>query len=362
VLAAISPAGTKGAELQKRFTAPPFGWPKDAVNGAVLTLLAAGNIRAAQDGKEFTGPKEVPQTQIGKVTLYRDETPPSMDQRLKVRGLLTAAGITYQPGQEGAQLPALLQRLKDLAGRAGGPPPLPAPPDTDQLDALLASGGNQRLRDVADSHERLSNDLERWRAAGRQREKREADWHDLERLLRHADGLSVAAAVAPAVAAIHDGRQLLDDPDPVAPFLADVVATLREEVKRRAERLAEAQCTALTELADWEEWRKLSVADRDAIIAEAKLAAEPPPDVSTEAKLLEALDATPLSAWSDRINLVASRRDQARQRAAKKLQPESVEVKPPPATFKPGDDPTPYFDQLRARVQSYLDAGTTVII
>lgn len=116
VLAAISPAGIKGAELQKRFAAPPFGWPKDAVSGAVLTLLAAGNIRAAQDGRDLTGPKELPQTQIGKVTLYRDETPPSMDQRLRVRGLLTAAGIAYQSGQEGAQLPALLQQLKDLAG------------------------------------------------------------------------------------------------------------------------------------------------------------------------------------------------------------------------------------------------------
>ena len=84
--------------------------------------------------------------------------------------------------------------------------------------------------------------------------------------------------------------------------------------------------------------------------------------MSTESKLLESLDAVPLSAWTDRITLVDSRRDQARQRAAKKLEPKSVEVKPPSATFKPGDDLTPYFDQLRALVQSHLDAGTTVII
>ena len=78
VLAAISSGGTKGAELQKRFAAPPFGWPKDAVSGAVLTLFAAGNIRAAQDGRDLTGPKELPQTQIGKVVLYRGEPPPTM--------------------------------------------------------------------------------------------------------------------------------------------------------------------------------------------------------------------------------------------------------------------------------------------
>ena len=69
VLTAISAGGTKGTDLQKRFDAPPFGWPRDAVNGAILTLFAAGNIRATQDGKTLDGPKELPPTQIGKVTL-----------------------------------------------------------------------------------------------------------------------------------------------------------------------------------------------------------------------------------------------------------------------------------------------------
>ena len=131
---------------------------------------------------------------------------------------------------------------------------------------------------------------------------------------------------------------------------------------QRAQQLADAQHAAVAGLEAWPEWNKLDPADRDAIVADAKLVPAPPPDVSTESKLLESLDAVPLSAWTDRITLVDSRRDQARQRAAKKLEPTSVEVKPPSATFKPGDDPTPYFDQLRALVQSHLDAGTTVII
>ena len=206
VLSAISPGGTKGTELQKRFGAPRFGWPKDAVNGAIFTLLAAGNIRAAQDGKDLGGPKELLPTQVGKVTLYKEDAPPSVSQRLAVKGLLASAGIAYEVGQEGAALSALLQRLKDLAGRAGGQPPLPEPPDTDHVDALMALGGNQRFRAVADDHDRLSSDLESWRAADQQREKREREWHDLQRLLRHADGLPVVENVAPASAAIRDGR------------------------------------------------------------------------------------------------------------------------------------------------------------
>lgn len=167
----------------------------------------------------------------------------------------------------------------------------------------------------------------------------------------------MAAEVSPAVAAIHEGRQLLDDPDPVARPLLDLASALR-----RAEQLADAHCAAVAELEAWDDWKKLDPEDRDAIVAEAKLVATRPPDVSTAGNLLEVLDVSPLSAWNDRISLVASRRDQARQRAAKRLEPDSVEVKPPSITFKPGDDPAPYFDELRALVQSHLDAGTAVII
>lgn len=362
VLATISPGGNKGADLQKRFAGPPFGWPKDAVSGAVLVLFAAGNVRVAQDGKDLGSPKELLQTQIGKATFYKEDAPPTAPQRLAVRGLLTAAGIPYEPGQEGAQLPALLQQLKDLAARAGGTPPLPQAPDTDHLAGLLTLAGNQRFRQVADEHERLSADLERWRAAATRREKREKEWHNLERLLRHSDGLQVAEAIAPAVAAIRDGRQLLDEPDPIAPLLAELAAVLRADVIQRAQQLADAQCSAVAELEAWPEWVKLDQSNRDAIVAEAKLLPTSPPDVSTESSLLESLDSVPLSAWTDRFSLVGSRRDQARQRAAKHLEPKSVEVKPPSAMFKPGDDLTPYFEELRGLVQLHLDAGATVII
>jgi hypothetical protein len=332
------------------------------VNGAVLTLLAAGNIRAAQDGKELSGPKELPQTQIGKATFYKENEPPTMEQRLKLRGLLTAVGIPYEPGQEGAQIPALLQRLKDLAGRAGGAPPLPEPADTEHLNVLLFLGGNQRFRTVADDHVRLSEDLQRWRTADQQREKRERRWQELQRLLRHADGLPVATAVAPAVAAIRGGRQLLDDPDPAAPILVELTGALREEVIRRSAELAAAQSAAVAELEGWDEWPKLDAADRDTIITEAKLVVSEQPNVTTDQRLLDVLDATPLTTWLDRITFVPSRRDQARQRAAKLLVPESVTVTLPSATIKEVTDLDNYLDQVRAQVRPHLDVGKTVII
>ncbi|MEO3810721.1 BREX system P-loop protein BrxC [Sphaerisporangium sp. B11E5] len=362
VLAAISPSGTKGADVQRRFAAPPYGWPKDAVNGAILALLAAGNIRAVQDGKDLAGPKELPPTQIGKVTVYKEDEPPSTSQRFAVRGLLSAAGIPYEPGQEGAQLSGLIQRLKDLAARAGGLPPLPEAPNTTHLNALLALGGNQQFRAIADSYARLSKELDLWRSADREREKREGAWQNLQRLLRHAEGLPIAATFLPAIQAIHDGRQLLDAPDPVPPVLNQLTRALHDVVVQRVEQLASAQRDAVAELEAWEEWGKLSPLHREAILTESKLSPVEGPDLSTTAKLLEVLDAIPLSAWQDRISLVPGRRDQARLRAAKMLEPTSITVAVPSATIKTTEDLERYLDDLRNRVHAHLDAGKTVIL
>ena len=272
VLAAISPGGTKGADLQKRFAGPPFGWPKDAVSGAVLVLLAAGNIRAAQDGKDLGGPKELPQTQIGKVTLYKEDAPPTCAAaprraRAPDRG---RESPTSRVRRERSSLPSSSSsRTLPPAPAVRRPFPKHRTPTTSTR--CWRSAGNQRFRQVADEHERLSADLERWRAAAARREKRETAWRDLERLLRHADGLPVAEAVAPAVAAIRDGRQLLDEPDPIAPLLTELVTALRAEVTQRAQQLADAQRAAVAELEAWPEWNKLDPADRDAIVAEAKL-------------------------------------------------------------------------------------------
>ena len=331
VLAAISPGGTKGAELQKRFAGTAVwlaaGTPSTA---PILTLLAAGNIRAAQDGKDLAGRRSCRRPRSARSRFYKEDEPPTVGQRLAVRGLLTAAGDPVRAGPGGrADLrpPSAAQGPRRARRRST---PLPEPPDTDHLDALLALGGNQRFRAVADDHDRLSDDLERVAAADQQREKREAEWHELQRLLRHADGLPVAAAVAPAVAAIRDGRQLLDEPDPIAPLLTELTGALRAEVDA-AGRAARRRPAARLSPSSKHGTSGPSSTPPTETPSSPTPSSSPatPPDVSTDAKLLEALDATPLSAWHDRISLVPSRRDQARQRAAKKLEPESVTVTAP---------------------------------
>ena len=362
VLDAISPGGTKGADLQKQFGAGEYGWPRDAVNGAIFVLLSGGHVLAKQDGTELKGPKELLPTQIGKVVLYKEDTPPTPKQRMAVRGLMVEAEVPYEAGQEGPQIPALLQKLKDLAAGAGGPPPLPEPPDIAHIAALAVLGGNQRFCAVADTFDRLRDETIAWKAVEKQRAVRMHHWRDLHRLLKHADGLSVASEVQPAVDAVDAGRQLLETPDPIAPLLQRLSDALRSEVKERARSLNVAQQAAVAELEAWPEWSDLDPADRQLILDETRLMPVDPPEVDSDAQLLEALDSLSLSGWQERIGFVAGRRDQARQRAARKLEPESVSVALPSATLREQKDLDAYIEALRAQVKPHLDANKTVNI
>jgi hypothetical protein len=362
ILAAISAAGTKGSEIRNRFANPPFGWDEDAIRGALLALVATRHVRAAQEGKPLGGPKELEPRQIAKTTFYKEDAPPSTTQRMAVRGLLTAAKVPYENSQEQAQIPALLQRLLDLAAEAGGPPPLPPTPDTSHISALQALAGNQQFRAVADDHETLKADLSSWQTAAQRRDERQKEWTTLEALLHHAREIEAAESVSQDRDAIRQARSLLSDPNPVRPLLEALTTILRERLLAAARGVRDAHEAALVELESSGEWQHLAEGDRSAIIAEAGL--QPPPDLdaSSQAKVLALLNDAPLSTWNDRRELVRARAKRAREIAVRRLEPASVPVAVPSATIKTEADVEAYLKDLRQRLMQHVAAGHTVII
>lgn len=362
VLATITAGGTKGAMLDKRFSDPPYGWSQDATRGAVMALLAAGHIRAAQDGTPLSSPKELEPRQVGKTTFYKEDEPPTTGQRIAVRGLLDAAGIGYENSQEQAQIPALLQKLLDLAGDAGGPPPLPQPPDTSHIKALQSLVGNQQFREVAEDQVQLKQNLTDWRKAAQRKEERQKAWATLEALLQHGRDLDAAAEVAAQRDAIRDHRQLLAEPDPVRPLLDAITGPLRENLIAAAEQLRWHHDEVIAELEASDEWQQLSDHDWADIIAEVGLKRPDVIDISTQQKLLAVLNDAPLSSWKDRTEVVQARAKRAREQAAKKLEPEAVRVSLDGATLKTKADAEAYLDAARAQIMQHINDGHPVII
>jgi hypothetical protein len=362
VLSAISAGGTSGSDVRVRYANPPFGWDEEAIRGALMALLATQHIRAAQEGKALTSQKQLEPRQIARTTFYKEDPPPSATQRMAVRGLLTTAEIKYENGQEQVQIPALLQHLIDLAAAAGGQPPLPQAPDTAHIRDLQALSGNQQFHAVADAHSQLKDDLEAWRTNSEAVQYRQKAWTDLESLLRHAQALSVHDEVAAQRDAIRDGRQLLDDPDPVRPLLETVITALREAVVAGVEQLRAHHDEVIKELEASDEWKQLDDGAWQEIISTVGLERPPDVDVSTQEQLIAQLNSAPLTTWKERTEVVRARATRAREEAARKLEPTAIRVQLGSATIKTPADVDAYLGQARERLLKAIEDGATVIL
>ena len=362
VLARTSGSGTKGSDLQRDLSDSPFGWPPDSINGALLSLLASGNIRAERDGRPVDGPKELPVTQVSKATFFKEDEPPTKQEQLAVRGVLTEAKVAYTPGKEGAAISGLVQHLLDLAGRTGGPPPLPEPPDTSHLGGIAALAGNQQVRAVAEQAEQLRQDIKTWSSAADQRANREQAWRTLERLLVHAASLDATASVKGQRDAVETNRLLLESPDPVAPLIKELCEALRTALLEVAESAKDDHEKAIGGIESSAEWTQLDPADRAPILATAGLIEAIIPSVGSDDELLRALDATPLNAWAERRQAIPAKVAAARSAAAKKLEPKSVTVTVPAATLRTEAEVDAYLAGVRERLLQHVANGETIII
>ena len=102
-------AGRKGKELRDEFEGPPYGWPQDAVDGALLVLAHAGLIRVlGEDGKE-TVLRSLPRQKIGLCRFLPETHTVTNAHKRAIRALGQAVGINVPPDQEAEQLPLILK-------------------------------------------------------------------------------------------------------------------------------------------------------------------------------------------------------------------------------------------------------------
>lgn len=363
VLERTSGAGTKGSDIQRQLNEPPYGWPKDATEGALLALLANGNIRAERDGQKIASAKHVPSSQIGNTTFYKEDEPPNVTEKLAVRGLLNQAKIPYEDNQEAAALSGLLARLEDLAAGSGGVAPLPEPPGTAHLDELKALAGNQQFRAIAAAAEQLRLDLTDWGIKRDQKTKRESAWSTLNQLLGHAEGVVEAEDVRTQCNAIVQSRLLLDDPDPISPLIEEISKILRSKYTSSIGDVRSAYESAIERVRSDEDWVKLKDGQQTQVLGDSRLSLPAEMDVSSKELLLAALNAQPLKSLHELIDALPAKEQKARTKIAEIINPEPTisKVNAPSATLKTADEVDAYLAGLRTSIMQHIDAGEIVV-
>ena len=358
----IGGAGKPGNDVRRRFMGAGYGWPQDAVDGALLALVAGGLVEALDKGGKALTAKEIPQGQIG-VTAFRNTvTVITALHRIGVRQLLTGVGLPFKNNEEAAAIPQILQKLADLADDAGGPPPLPPIPAKSLVEDLLGVTGNEQFVAVYAARGKLLDSYHAWKAAKSLKETRLPRWQVLQRLLVHAGGRPVAHTVRPQAEAVMSSRSLLTEPDPVKPLITELSTDLRAALQLARDRLVEGRQQELNALLSTEEWQKLTDEQWQKILRDNGLGTIDPLVVGTEEQLLATLDGKPLKTWEDWILAVPQRIGKAREQAAKLLEPTSVRVRAKSTTLHTAQDVDGYLAELRAEIMAHIDAGHPVIL
>jgi hypothetical protein len=351
-----------GNEVRRALDAPPFGWPRDAVDGALMVLAATGHLKARFNNKPVSA-SDLDKSKIGKTTFEAESVVLSTREKLAARELYTKFGLPAEPGHEVEEAGQFLDRLRTLVEATGGDPPLPPRASPAYLAELGAYSGNQLVRELVVRREEIKRDIDRWTAIKAKIEERKPAWDALQHLISHAEGFEGLLEIKTEVAAIRENRSLLNDPDPVEPLLTDLRRGLREALKAGTARVEEARQDVLFALDADPAWHRLDEEQRAGLIQEHYLNAPPPLRMGTDEEIVEHLRKTPLPSFDGRVMLLRGALERIRVEMAKILEPETVVVSlGAPVTLKTLGDLDAYLEGVRRRAMAELEKGNPVML
>lgn len=354
--------GKRGTDIRAHLMASPFGWPQDAVDGALQVLLVAGVVRVQDEHGGDVVPTHLERKAIGKSFFKVESARVTVPQIIQVRKLYQLAGAKAVAGGELIGAQQFLERVRVLAGRAGGDPPLPQPPDTSLLGEIAATGGNELLLALYNNRDALEADIVAWTATASLVEARLPAWVHLTRLLRHVVDLQMGTELKARADAIADQRMLLAEPDPVAPLVKLLEGELRQRLQQSYEAYGAAYGEEMKQLEKDTAWRSLTVDERDQILQQCDVRSHSIPDVGTGDQLVAALEHDPLHVWSDRVNALKVHIDKARELAAKAVTPETQTVEVPRRTLNTQDDVDAWLHDVEGRIRDAIGKGPVVLL
>ncbi len=312
-------SGETGAGVRRALEAAPYGWPRDAIDAALLALVADGHLKTERNGRPVRA-AEITQQLTPSVRFLPEKVRLTTVQRLQIRQLFQRLKVRTRSGEEADRAPAFLSECRKLAHAAGGDRPLPPVPDRRFLDDLSGLAGSEQLEKLLAERERIETALARWKELAERAPDRSGAWELATALHRHADGeLDVAGEVGRQLDAIRDRRTLLDDTDQVRPCVTRLADALRGALRGLREELSASVDAANARLAADATWRKLAADDRDEILGDTGLRPPPTLQVGTNEALRKELDARGLAAWRSEIDAVPTRENRALAAAAERL-------------------------------------------
>lgn len=353
--------GKKGSEIRDQFESPPFGWPRDAIDGGLFALLVVGNIRVTDSSNTLMTVQTLDRNKITQANFRQETISITPAQFIQIRMLFSQADVACTPKDELNKAPLLVAKLNELAKQAGGLAPAPQLTKYDALEALGQQSGNALLLELFSRFEELSKLIAEWKKTAEEIKKRLPLWNELSTLLEHVKELGPYIDLKAELDAIHNQRSLLADPDQVRPLLDRTTDILRTALNAKLETFKGAFTLQLEMLEADTDWNKLSDSQKNQLIAKHHLEPVQVPDLATPAQVQDALDECNLNQWSDKTDAFVSRFGAVRRAAVELLQPNVVHINIPRRTLKDEQELKEWLTQVENLISQNLKVGPVSI-
>ena len=353
-------AGRKGREVRAHFSAPPYGWPRDAVDAALIALFGAGHLRAAANGVALRA-GQLDQSKVAVADFRVESATVDARQRIQLRKLFQAAGLACKPNEEGVAAGQLLAKLEELAQQASGDAPLPPPPETARLAALQSSAGNEQLLAMLEQRDQLAADFERWSELGTMARERLPAYERLLILAEHATELEAGKRAQPQVDAIATSRSLLATADPVPALAQTLTNALRAALVDAGREYARVFDGEQERLESSASWQSIEAGQREDILRQARIERASVGATGTEQDVLSALGQASLDDWRTRAAALPQLFASARSLADKLVEPKTRHVKLASGTLRTADDVRAWARETEQELVEQVKQGPVVV-
>ncbi|MCY3820574.1 MAG: BREX system P-loop protein BrxC [Gammaproteobacteria bacterium] len=353
-------SGRRGRDVRTHFASPPYGWPRDAVDAALVSLFASGHLRATLNGTPLA-PGQLDQGKVSTTDFRVESATIETHERLKLRQLLSKAGVPVQPNEEAAAAKLFLGQLAELAARAGGAPPLPSKPDTSGVEDIQSLVGNEQLRGILDRHDELLAKLNDWTAASEIATARLPSYERVLLLAEHADGVAGTEDLRLQLDAIAQNRSLLDATDPLPDLARGLVDVLRGALvaaERRHLEVFKAQSEAIEEVASWQ---TIEPSERAGILRERGAVASTKGPTGTEQEVIESLSRTSLKTWRTRTAALPQLFAEARMEADRLVEPKVRHIKLDSGPLRSPEEAKEWLAETERRLLEELEKGPIAV-
>jgi hypothetical protein len=359
VIATIG-AGKTGADIRKALGGTPFGWPRDAVDAALIALHRSQHITATLNGAAVPL-GQLDQNKISKAEFRVEQATLSVQDRLVLRKLFQSLSVPCKGGEEGARAGDFLGKLIELARSAGGNAPLPSAPAVAEIEDIQRLVGNEQLVAIKRKAPDWEEKIKHWSAAKSLIAERLPKWQLVERLAKHSVAIEAAKPHLDQIEAVRAQRLLLDNSDPASGIRVALSDLLRKAVQDGFAAHQDAFQKAMLSLEGNDVWKQVPAAEQDAIKAAASLKPPSKPEVATDEALATHLDQRPPASTQAEIDAIPGRVARAIEQAAKILLPKVQTISLERATLRDAVEVEAWVERQKKKLLEAIANGPVLV-